>query len=420
MYNIGILFIPEIEMEELKKIGKRAYKKILTKVFEENAKIFSWYNYVYTWSLVLFLTLAYWKKIPDDVDVALDRNNKWVDDFIVFYHRLINHEGITDIKIKTVFGKTYTIDGKTYEVVKYQLLDVVNMEKNFLETLLEKGNIRICYYCNGIKTELFPEKNGNGLTNLWVIAYDIMYKRIKTEGWNLSLPLLAYKSMAQWYSMNFIKEIIWNNIYRFTDQASKPKDGIRLFMIISLLEKSWEDASPKWILALLKQTIAMYSRIPQERRSLYVDSAIQEYPWIRKMIQQIAKEFAKVTKKKHIKKYKFLGFYKKLSAYKKELNTYIDYLENDMLWLLQKDILGEKYVITDLVSSFSKKPVIGDAAKIERISQNLEKIIKDIGKVGIKNKNESFAYFYEMYMFKNLFIKPIKKALPETSDKFAK
>lgn len=48
---------------------------------------------------------------------------------------------------------------------------------------------------------------------------------------------------------------------------------------------------------------------------------------------------------------------------------------------------------------------------MKKIAHNLKKITKSMEHISIKNKNESFAYFYEMYMFKNLFIKPIKKIL---------
>ncbi len=148
---------------------------------------------------------------------------------------------------------------------------------------------------------------------------------------SIRIPFQDYLTTAQGYAMNFLKEIVRNNIYRFTDQGSKPKDGIRLFTIILLLEKEGEDASPTGILKFIKKTVALYTKIPQSKRSLYVDSAIQEFPRIEKMLKKIIKEYTAIIQKKDVKSRRFIGFYKKLESYKKELNTYSDYLQKDML-----------------------------------------------------------------------------------------
>lgn len=155
--------------------------------------------------------------------------------------------------------------------------------------------------------------------------------------------------------MNFLKEIIRNNIYRFTDINSKAKDGMRLFSIISLLERQGEDASPRGVLKFIKDTVKMYEKIPEASRSKYIGSAIKEFPWIESMMKEIVQEYRSLIKPKDTKNYRFLSFYKKLGSYKKELNNYVNYLQNDMLTMLKKDILGEKYTIIDAVKTFSNK-----------------------------------------------------------------
>lgn len=391
--------------------GKKYYKTLFSKVFEENASIFDSYNYVYTGSLVLFWTIPYRKKIPEDLDLALDWNNKGIKELLVFYQRLKNNKKVKELTIKTVFGKTYTINNKEVEVKKYQKIDPKKIDKKLFETLLEKGNIRISYEIYGVITELFPEKNGNGLTNLWIMDKEIMDINIKTTTGKIQIPLLSYKAIAQWYVMNFLKEIIRNNIYRFTDENSKAKDGMRLFSIISLLERQWEDASPRGVLKFMKNTVEQYKKIPETSRSKYIASAIKEFPWIEAMMKEIIQEFRTLIKPQNSKNHQFLNYYKKLWKYKKELNNYVSYLQNDMLTMLKKDILGEKYTIIDAVKTFSKKQEHYNNKELKKISDNLNKINKSIEHIWIKNKNESFAYFYEMYMLKNLFITPIKKIL---------
>lgn len=397
-------------MKEAK--GKKPLKQFYTKIFEKNIGIFSWYEYMYTGSLVLFWWLPTWKKIPDDIDAAINRDNKEVKDLEILCKKIEKTPETSELKIRTVFEKEYSIHGKHFHVQRYEKIDRKTIDQDLLKTLLDAGNIRISYKVYDMVIEIFPEKNGTGLRNLWNMSEIMQYEKIKTDRkTEIVIPFQSNITTAQWYAMNFLKEIVRNNIYRFTDQGSKPKDGIRLFTIISLLEKEGEDASPTGILKFIKKTVGLYAKIPQSKRSLYVDSAINEFPWIEKMLKKIIKEYIALIKEKNVKSHKFMGFYKKLGAYKKELNAYSDYLEKDMLGLLKKDILGEKYLITDAVAAFSNKWEQYDKLKIKEISKNIKKITQSVENIWFKNKNESFAYFYEMYMFKNLFIKPIQKIL---------
>lgn len=393
------------------KLWKKYYKTLYSNIFIKNAELFNEYNYTYTGSLVLFWTMPYWKKIPEDVDVALDRNGKGINELLAFYHKLKNHPLIEQSIMKTVFGTKYTIDNQEIEVQKHEKIDLQNINQKLLERLLENGNIRISYNILWVTTEVFPEKNGNGLTNLGIMNKEIVYIKIKEKKQMFHIPMLGYKALAQGYAMNFLKEIIQNNIYRFTDQNNKVKDGMRLFNIISLLDRQWEDASPEWVLKFITSTVNEYKKIPEQYRSTYINSAIKEFPRIKKMFKEIIKEFRAIMKKKDSKKYEFTSFYKKLWTYKKELHQYIDYLEKDMLTMLKKEILWEKYTIIDAVKSFSQQKKIYNNEELKTIAKNLKRITKGIEKIWIKNRKESFAYFYEMYMLKNLFITPIKKIL---------
>jgi hypothetical protein len=187
--------------------------------------------------------------------------------------------------------------------------------------------------------------------------------------------------MAQGYTMNFLKEIIWNNIYRFTDINSKPKDGMRLFTIIYLLEKEGKDASPTGVLKFIKKTVVAYKKLPKSHRSLYIEKAINEFPRIENMFQDIIKEYLALNKNKKSKKINFLAFYKELANYKRELESYTYYLQKDILSLLKKEILGEKYCITDAVSTFSHTGEHCEKKDIKQIAKNLEKITKQIATI---------------------------------------
>lgn len=149
-----------------KQLGKKQYKELFTKVFEENTILFDSYNYVYTGSIISFWTIPYRKKIPDDLDIALDWNRKGIKELVLFYQKLKNNKKVKELTIKTVFRKTYIINNEEIEVKKYEKIDPKTVDTKLFETLLEKGNIRINYEIYGIMIELFPEKNGNGLTNL--------------------------------------------------------------------------------------------------------------------------------------------------------------------------------------------------------------------------------------------------------------
>lgn len=258
------------------------------------------------------------------MDVAVNRNKKTIQDLMEFFDRIDKEPGVSELKIKTVFEKKYSIHGTIYHLKRHEKIDRTTMPADLLETLLETGNLRISYKVEDILIELFPEKNGNGLVNAGNMSKETVYQKVKTEHkTEIIVPFLGDISMAQRYVMSFLKEITWNNVYRFTDPNSKPKDGIRLFIIISLLEKQGKDASPQGVLSFIERTINLYETIPQEKRSLYIESSIQDFPQIKKMLKKIIKEYDKLIKKKDSKNYKFLSFYKKLRTYKKELNAYI-------------------------------------------------------------------------------------------------
>jgi hypothetical protein len=210
----------------------------------------------------------------------------------------------------------------------------------------------------------------------------IVYQALKTSDNSvITVPLLSHTAIAQGYAMNFIKEIVWNNIYRFTDMHSKPKDGIRLFTIIYLLEKEGKDASPTGVLKFIKKTVAAYKKLPKSRRSMYIEKAIDEFQWIENMLKDIIKEYANLSKQRTSKKVSFLDFYGELAEYKRELKSYTHYLQKDILSLLKKEIMGEKYCITDAVSNFSHTGEHYEKKEIKQIAKNLDKITKQINTI---------------------------------------
>ena len=125
--------------------GKRYYKALYSKVFAQNAKLFDSYNYTYTGSLILFRTIPRRNKIPEDLDAALDRNNKGIDELLEFYYRLRKDPYAEDVVLKTVFRTTYTIDNKEIEVKKYERIHPETIDRKLLERLLDNGNIRVSY-----------------------------------------------------------------------------------------------------------------------------------------------------------------------------------------------------------------------------------------------------------------------------------
>lgn len=55
---------------------KKYYQSLFNKICMQNAKLFNGYSYTYTGSLVLFLSIPHWDKIPEDIDIAVDWNGK--------------------------------------------------------------------------------------------------------------------------------------------------------------------------------------------------------------------------------------------------------------------------------------------------------------------------------------------------------
>ena len=121
---------------------------------------------MYTGSIILFLRIADRGKLPDDIDVAINRNEKSVDDLKILYKALLTNEEVKNVKIKTIYRKTYVIDKVSYDFQKYQTIDIENTPHKLLETMFEAGDLRLSYLIDNMAIEIFPEKNGNGLTNL--------------------------------------------------------------------------------------------------------------------------------------------------------------------------------------------------------------------------------------------------------------
>lgn len=388
--------------------SKKLYKQHLKKVFEKNALILWKYKYAYAGSLILFRNITSRKKIPEDLDIAVDRNGRGIKELLAFYNKLKNKTYIKDLVFMTVSSGEYSIDHQEYHFKKRETINLETVNYKVLERLLEAGNIRLEYTIYGIISELFIEKNGNGLTNLGTMKKGIeekIYKKVRGK-WTFTVPLLWYKAIAQGYAMNFLKEVAYNNIYRLSDKYSKPKDGMRLNSIIALLKYAGQATGPRDIAKFIENTVKAYKKIPKQKRSIYIEKGINAYKsWIKKMLEKIIQEYEKLTSVCEINKRKnnnFLCFYKKLWNYKKILNNHIAYIQQDILELLKKDILKEKYHLP-----MSEKP------SLSKLAHKIEKIESYIKNIAINKGDEGFAYFYEMYMFENLFVKPIKEALPK-------
>lgn len=396
----------------MKKTSKTIHKKRIKKVFEKNAILLKDYNYCYSGSLILFRTIPKWNKLPEDLDVAIDRNKKWTKELLELYSKLQKRKYVKDIVFMTVSEWHYIIDWDERIFRKREIIDVENISENLFQKLLESGNIRIEYSINNIPTEIFIEKSGNWLTNLWIMDKTTLTKKYKKTAWKwyFYVPFLSYESVAEWYAINFLKEIFYNNIYRLWDHYEKPKDGMRLNNIIALLKYSWKYESPKTVLSFIQDTVEKYSKLPESRRSIYIKTAIEEFSWIKQLLKNLIYEYEKIRplKYKKSKNKKFISFYKKLSFYKSILHSNIEYVQKDILELLKKDIYGEKYIITDVVDELSHEKQHLDKISLKDLIKKINKVEKYIEEIDLTKNNESFSYFYEMYMFKNLFIKPIK------------
>ena len=146
--------------------GKKALKALHTKIFEKNIDIFSGYEYMYTGSVILFRDLPKREKIPDDIDAAINRDNKSIQDIQLLCQRILQCPETSELKMRTVFERIYTFPKASFHIQKNQNIDTRTMEKKVLQALLDSGNIRISYKIYGMTMEIFPEKNGTGLRNL--------------------------------------------------------------------------------------------------------------------------------------------------------------------------------------------------------------------------------------------------------------
>ena len=82
--------------------SKKLYKEYLKKVFEKNATLLQKYHYAYAGSLILFRNIPSRKKIPEDLDVAVDRNGKGVQELLKFYDSLKRKSYIKNLIFMTV------------------------------------------------------------------------------------------------------------------------------------------------------------------------------------------------------------------------------------------------------------------------------------------------------------------------------
>lgn len=161
--------------------SKKQLKALHTKIFEKNIDIFSGHEYMYTGSVILFRELPKREKVPDDIDAAINRDHKSIQDIESLCQKIIKTPDTSELKMRTVFARVYTIQKTSHRIEKNRNIDTRTIDPTLLQALLDTGNIRISYKIYGVTIELFPEKNGTGLRNLGNMSEIICRQKIKTD-----------------------------------------------------------------------------------------------------------------------------------------------------------------------------------------------------------------------------------------------
>lgn len=89
--------------------------------------------------------------------------------------------------------------------------------------------------------ELFPEQEGNGVTNIDTCNPNIQHITIN----DTQVAVLDILDVAKRYIINFIDEVTHKQLSNITHPNYKHKDALRLNTIIQILYVSQKDASPR-------------------------------------------------------------------------------------------------------------------------------------------------------------------------------
>ena len=259
----------------------------------------------------------------------------------------------------------YTVKKNQHIYIKDPLLD----------TLLIQGNIKLTYDYQTMPVELFPEQEGNGVTNIDVCNPCIHHQEIN----GIQVPVLDIMEVAKRYVINLIDEITNKKLSNIKHPDYKHKDALRLNTIIQILYVSNKDASPKGVIKFIKNYItSLKKHIPPKKRSIFIQTILRNYSKVYKKISYMAKLYNKLTIKQ-LEGTKEVDFSKFHEDLKKELTKIYDIVD-----VYQKKLLHNIYI--------KKTNLFKEIQEVEG-----EKIQNYLQKINLTNKINSFAYFYEFY-----------------------
>lgn len=345
----------------------------LNTLIVNHAKLLKEYRYAYISSTALLLLLPWYKGTPRDFDIALDWQGKGKKELIVLYRYLKKQPWIANIKFKAI--TTQTIANQKVEKNQHIYLNC-----KLFSAFLTQGNLKLTYDYHKMPVELFPEQEGNGVTNIDIQNPTIHYLRRGKE----KVAVLDILEVAKRYSINLIDEIAHRQFANIKNPNTKHKDALRLNTIIQILSLYQKDATPLWVLAFIRETIKdLKKSLPKQKRSQFIQEILDKYPKVYKKLSFIAKLYNKLTRQEldGTDDVDFSRFHENL---KQELVKVYDIID-----LYQTHILKNLYVKK---SNFLKSVQ----------QQECEKMQEYIQKINLSNKINGFAYFYEIYFIMDM------------------
>lgn len=335
----------------------------------EHAKLLKNYHYAYFSSTALFLLLPGYKGTPSDFDIALNWQWKSKKELINLYREMKKHPWIREVCFKAIENQTTA----KYSVQKNQNIWV---NSNIIDELLFQWNIKLTYMYKTMPVELFPEQEGNGVTNIDVCTPFIHTITLQ----NTKVAVLDILEVAKRYIINFIDEVVHKKLANINHPDYKHKDALRLNTIIQILHVCKKDTSPRWILSFINQYMReLKKQLPVQRRSIFIKEILANYPKVYQKLSYITKLYSKLSDQElaGTEEVDFSQFHAEL---KKELTKVYD-----IIALYQDTVAFHNLYI-------KKADFLKRVQKIE--SQKIQDYIQ---KINLTNKINGFAYFYEVY-----------------------
>lgn len=228
--------------------------------------------------------------------------------------------------------------------------------------------------------ELFPEQEGNGVTNIDICNPYIHSIKIH----NTTVSVLNMLDVAKRYVINFIDEVSRKSLSHIMNPDYKHKDALRLNTIIQILYIHQKDTTPKGILSFVRKYIReLKTHVPLHKRSGFIKRMLENYPNVYKKLKTIAKMYEEydIYQYNGKKEVAFSKFHHELKAEITKIYQVIDLYQNHMhqnLYIKKRNFLK---TITD---------------------KECEKIKTYLQKINLTNKINGFAYFYEVYSIINM------------------